>query len=88
MEKNRNELHLKIATSIEKVFAGRIDEFYGTLAHHYSKAGQKIKAEEYLIKAGDLDLESAAHPAAYPASQRSLPATEDVPAFCDCTVDM
>ncbi|MCK7460941.1 MAG: hypothetical protein MZU84_02150 [Sphingobacterium sp.] len=40
MEKTKKELHLKIAASIEKVFAGRIHEFYGMLAHHYSKAGQ------------------------------------------------
>jgi len=52
MEKTRKNLHLKIAGSIEKVFAGRIHEFYGTLAHHYSKAEHETKKEEYLIKAG------------------------------------
>jgi predicted ATPase len=60
VEKTRKELHLKIAASIEKVFAGRIHEFYGMLAHHYSKAGQMPKAEEYLIKAGEESMKSSA----------------------------
>ena len=60
VEKTKKDLHLKIAGSIEKVFAGRIHEFYGTLADHYSKAGQTEKTEEYLIKAGDESIRSGA----------------------------
>ena len=60
LEKTKKELHLKIAVSIEKVFAGRIHEFYGMLAHHYSKAGQTDKMEEYLILAGDESMKSGA----------------------------
>ncbi|MEZ5195594.1 MAG: adenylate/guanylate cyclase domain-containing protein [Bacteroidales bacterium] len=60
METTRKDLHLKIAGSIEKVFVGRIHEFYGMLAHHYSKAGQQEKAEEFLIKAGDESMKSGA----------------------------
>jgi tetratricopeptide (TPR) repeat protein len=60
VEKTKRELHLKIANSIEKVFAGRIHEFYGMLAHHYSKAGQLDKMEDYLVKAGDESMKSGA----------------------------
>jgi class 3 adenylate cyclase/tetratricopeptide (TPR) repeat protein len=60
VEKTKKELHLKIANSIEKVFAGRIHEFYGMLAHHYSKAGKQDKTEEYLIKASDESMKSGA----------------------------
>lgn len=60
METTRKDLHLKIAGSIEKVFAGRIHEFYGMLAHHYSKAGQTEKSEEYLVKAGEESMKSGA----------------------------
>jgi tetratricopeptide (TPR) repeat protein len=60
MDKKRKELHLKIAESIEKVFPERISEFYGTLAMHYSKAENYARAEEYLVKAGEVALGSAA----------------------------
>lgn len=60
LETSRKDLHLKIANSIEKVFAGRIHEFYGMLAHHYSKADNKEKAKEYLIKAGEESYKSGA----------------------------
>lgn len=54
------ELHLKVARSIEKVFADRLYEFYGMLAYHYSKAENVAKAEEYLIQAGEEALKSSA----------------------------
>ncbi len=60
VDKKRKSLHLKIAESIEKVFPERINEFYGTLAMHYSKAENYIKAEEYLLKAGNEAMQSAA----------------------------
>jgi tetratricopeptide (TPR) repeat protein len=56
----RRELHLKVAHSIEKIFSGRLPEFYGMLAFHYSKAENLEKAEECLIKAGEEALRSAA----------------------------
>ncbi|MEZ5084582.1 MAG: hypothetical protein R2750_14245, partial [Bacteroidales bacterium] len=60
VDRKRKSLHLKIAESIEKVFPERINEFYGTLAMHYSKAENYTKAEEYLLKAGDEAYKSAA----------------------------
>ena len=53
-------LHLKVATSIEKVFEERLHEFFGMLAYHYSKAENLEKAEEFLVKAGEEALKSAA----------------------------
>lgn len=50
--KNRRELHLKVAESMEKVFDERINEFYGMLAYHYSKGNCLEKAEVYMVKAG------------------------------------
>ncbi len=60
LPQKRKELHLKVAASIEKVFAERIHEFYGMLAYHYSRAESLEKAEEYLIKAGKEALKSSA----------------------------
>jgi len=60
MQNTKKELHLKIARSIEKVFAGNLHEFYGTLAWHYEMAENREKTLEYLLKAGDEALKSAA----------------------------
>ena len=56
----RRELHLKVAHSIEKIFKERLSEFYGMLAYHYSRAEDREKTEEYLIKAGEEALRFAA----------------------------
>jgi class 3 adenylate cyclase len=56
----RRDLHLKVAQSIEKIFNEKLHEFYGMLAYHYSRAEDHQKTEEYLIKAGEEALRSAA----------------------------
>ncbi len=56
----RKELHRSVARSIEKVFDERLHECYGMLAYHYSRAEDREKSEEYLIKAGEEALRSAA----------------------------
>ena len=56
----RRELHLKVAHAIEKIFSQRLPEFYGMLGYHYSRAEDREKTEEYLIKAGEEALKSAA----------------------------
>jgi hypothetical protein len=57
---NKKELHLKIARSIEKVFAENLHDFYSTLAQHYEKGGNLIKTEEYLSLAGDEAMKTGA----------------------------
>ena len=60
MQQSRKDTHLKIAHSIEKVFAANINEFYGTLAYHYENAENKEKSLQYLILAGDESANSGA----------------------------
>ena len=60
LDTQQRELHLKVAHSIEKIFKERLSEFYGMLAYHYSRAEDLEKAEEYLTKAGEEALRSAA----------------------------
>jgi class 3 adenylate cyclase/tetratricopeptide (TPR) repeat protein len=60
LQKTKKELHLKIARSIEKVFADKLPEFYGVLAMHYGKAEIPEKMEEYLFKAGEKSLAAGA----------------------------
>ena len=63
----RKGLHLRVAQAIETLFADRLEEFYGLLAYHYTKAEDWVKAQEYLLKAGDqagkiaADAEALAH---------------------------
>ena len=52
LERKRKEFHLQVAQGIEKLYQGRLEEYYEELAEHYSKSDEE-KALEYLIKAGD-----------------------------------
>ncbi len=53
LKQRRRELHSKVARSIELLFADRLEDFSGLLAHHYTQAEDWEKAQEYLFKAGD-----------------------------------
>ena len=68
----RKELHNKVARSIEKVFNERLHEFYGMLAYHYSMGEDLDKAEEYMIKAGEEAMKSAASSEALNYFQEAL----------------
>jgi tetratricopeptide (TPR) repeat protein len=68
----RKELHNKVAQSIEKVFNERLHEFYGMLAYHYSMGEDLDKAEEYMIKAGEEAMKSAASSEALSYFQEAL----------------
>ena len=70
--KKRQEVHLKVANSIEAVFGERLHEFYGMLAYHFSKGGDLEKAEEYLMKAGEEAMKSAASSEAIEYFQEAL----------------
>ncbi|HEX7321115.1 MAG TPA: tetratricopeptide repeat protein [bacterium] len=48
------ELHLKVSTAIEQIYADRLPEFYELLFEHYSKTDRTDKTIDYGIKAGDL----------------------------------
>ena len=50
---SRRAIHRRIAQAIESLFADRLDEFTSLLAHHYTRAEDWDKAQEYLFKAGD-----------------------------------
>jgi len=56
----RKDLHLRVGRAIEEVFKERIHDFYGVLAYHYGLGEDPERAEQYLIKAGERALKSAA----------------------------
>jgi predicted ATPase/class 3 adenylate cyclase len=49
----RSKIHLRVAMTIETIYSQRLEEFYGTLAHHYTQAGARPQAVDYLKRAGD-----------------------------------
>jgi len=72
LPRSRRNLHLKVAAAIERIFAERLHEFYGTLAYHYSRTEILEKAEAYLIKAGEEALKSSASMEALNLYQEAL----------------
>ena len=49
----RRRLHKAVGDSIETLFSERLEEFYGLLAYHFTRAEVWSKAKAYLILAGD-----------------------------------
>jgi tetratricopeptide (TPR) repeat protein len=49
----RKKLHGVVGCALEKVYAGKIDEHFGELAYHFLEAGEKEKALDYFLKAGE-----------------------------------
>ena len=60
LQRTRKELHLSVARTIETLYADRLSDFYGRLAYHYSRAEHLEKAEDYVFRAGDEAVRSAA----------------------------
>jgi class 3 adenylate cyclase/tetratricopeptide (TPR) repeat protein len=60
MQQSRKDTHLKIARSIEKVFAANIKEFYGSLVYHYKMAEDKEKTIHFMLLAGEEAMQSGA----------------------------
>jgi predicted ATPase/KaiC/GvpD/RAD55 family RecA-like ATPase len=49
----RSELHGTIGCALEKVYSKTIDEHFGELASHFLESGNKEKALDYFLKAGE-----------------------------------
>ncbi len=56
LRKERQEIHKRIASVIEKLFEERLSEFYETLAYHFEKGGSIHNAIYYLMKSGEKSL--------------------------------
>jgi len=49
----RKKLHGIVGNALEKIYAKKIDEHLGELAYHFLEAGDKDKALNYFMKAGE-----------------------------------
>ncbi|RYF30981.1 MAG: adenylate/guanylate cyclase domain-containing protein, partial [Comamonadaceae bacterium] len=50
----RRGIHRSVAKAIEVLFSERLDEFTSMLAYHYSRSEDWERAQQYLLRAGDL----------------------------------
>jgi len=53
LQKRRKEIHEKIGSAIEQIYAERLEEFYEILSYHYSKGENSDKAYQYLMLSGN-----------------------------------
>jgi predicted ATPase len=53
LSERRKHLHERIASAIEQVFAGSIDDHVIALAHHYRRSANAAKAIDYLLMAAE-----------------------------------
>ncbi|UCE28898.1 MAG: tetratricopeptide repeat protein [Candidatus Bathyarchaeota archaeon] len=49
----RKRTHGAVGIALEKVYVGNIEEHYGELAYHFLESGDKNKALDYFLKAGE-----------------------------------
>jgi tetratricopeptide (TPR) repeat protein/KaiC/GvpD/RAD55 family RecA-like ATPase len=49
----RKELHGVVGSALEKVYSKKVDEHLGELASHFLESGDKERALDYFLKAGD-----------------------------------
>jgi tetratricopeptide (TPR) repeat protein/KaiC/GvpD/RAD55 family RecA-like ATPase len=60
----RKMLHGVVGNALERVYAAKIDEHFGELALHFLESGDRDKALDYFLKAGDKAAEIYANPEA------------------------
>jgi class 3 adenylate cyclase len=52
LQEQRKTLHEQTAQAVESLYAVTLEDHYSTIAHHYSRSGNAVKAIEYLRLAG------------------------------------
>jgi tetratricopeptide (TPR) repeat protein/tRNA A-37 threonylcarbamoyl transferase component Bud32 len=71
------KLHAAVGTALEKVYDRRIDERLGELAYHFLEGGDKSRALDYFLKAGDKALKVYAPNEAFSYTQHALELLEE-----------
>jgi predicted ATPase/class 3 adenylate cyclase len=60
LQERRKALHERTAQAIEALYHARLEDYYGELAHHYSRSGNTQKAVDYLHRAGQQAVQRSA----------------------------
>jgi DNA-binding SARP family transcriptional activator len=71
-EETRIQFHRQVATDIERLYEDRIEEWYETLAFHYSRGDDVDGAIDFLIKAGQKAIRRTDSQAAIALLRRGL----------------
>ena len=71
------KLHSAVGNALEKVYAKKIDEHLGELAYHFLEGGDKEKALDYFLKAGEKAQKVYAHNEAFSYLQHALELFEE-----------
>jgi predicted ATPase/tRNA A-37 threonylcarbamoyl transferase component Bud32 len=79
---DRREIHRKVATEMERLYAGRLDDVAERLAVHCRESGQRERAVEYLCHAGDKLAAEHAHQPAFWHYLRAVELLQNLPE-CD-----
>jgi len=73
----REKLHGTVGDALEKVYAEKIDEHFGELAHHFLESGNREKALGYFLKASERAQNVYAHDEAFSYLQHALELLEE-----------
>jgi len=71
------KLHDSVGCALEKVYADKTDEHLGELAYHFLEGGNKDKALDYFLKAGEKAQKTYAHGEAFSYLQHALELLEE-----------
>jgi tetratricopeptide (TPR) repeat protein/KaiC/GvpD/RAD55 family RecA-like ATPase len=73
----RRKLHGIVGSTLEKVYAKRIDEHLGELAYHFLESGEKDKALDYFLRAGEKSQKMYAYDEAFSYLSHALRLLEE-----------
>jgi adenylate cyclase len=73
----RKKLHRVVGTALEKAYAQKADEHIGELALHFLEGGDKDKALDYFLKAGEKAQKVYAHNEAFSYLEHALKLLEE-----------
>ena len=72
-----NKLHNSVGNALEKVYDKNIEQHFGELAYHFLEGGDKDKALQYFLKAGEKAQKVYAHNEAFSYIQHALELLEE-----------
>jgi tetratricopeptide (TPR) repeat protein len=72
-----NKLHNSVGNTLEKVYDKNIEQHFGELAYHFLEGGNKDKALQYFMKAGEKAQKVYAHNEAFSYIQHALELLEE-----------